>query len=529
MIQTTERRVRMIPAAQQTATGTTQTKKLRVAAYCRVSTDSDEQLTSYEAQKSYYTEKIQANPDWEMAGIYADEGISGTGLKKRKEFNRMIAACKRGRINLILTKSLSRFARNTVDCLDTVRTLKANGIGVIFEKENINTLTESSEFLITLFSGFAQAESESLSQNVLWGKRKRMESGEFTFPKLLGYQKNDDGTIEIIPEEAETVRYIYRRYLEGASIATLKTELIATEQLTKKGTLNWGHQAIQNILANEKYIGDALLQKTFTQDPISKKVIKNQGERPMYYVENHHTAIVPRDIYARVQEELARRNSKRKTMENTTTEQGKYSSKYALSELLVCGECGSPYRRVTWSRNGTKRIVWRCTSRLENGTKFCQHSPTMEEEKLHSLIMEQLHDFANTQQEVLPTLLDHITQVVSGQGDDGSEQLKDRLLEITNRQAILLEMVLEDMDNPDLSAQMQALAEEKKVLQTQLDSLAPKRPTQPSVESRVAQIAHWVQFLQPETQYSNDLIRQAIQQITVQDGETVGIKFKGGT
>lgn len=203
---TLERRVRVIPAIRKPEElHRDHDGKMRVAAYCRVSTDSEEQLNSYEAQKTYYTQKIQDSPDWEMAGIYADEGISGTSLKKRTQFNKMITACKRGHIDLIITKSLSRFARNTVDCLDTVRLLKANGIGVYFEKENINTLTESSEFLITLFSGFAQAESESLSKNVAWGKQKSAEAGKVTFQykKMLGYRKGADGQPEIVPEEAK--------------------------------------------------------------------------------------------------------------------------------------------------------------------------------------------------------------------------------------------------------------------------------------------------------------------------------------
>lgn len=203
---TLERRVRVIPATRKPEElHRDHDGKMRVAAYCRVSTDSEEQLNSYEAPKTYYTQKIQDSPDREMAGVYADEGISGTSLKKRTQFNKMITACKRGHIDLIITKSLSRFARNTVDCLDTVRLLKANGIGVYFEKENINTLTESSEFLITLFSGFAQAESESLSKNVAWGKQKSAEAGKVTFQykKMLGYRKGADGQPEIVPEEAK--------------------------------------------------------------------------------------------------------------------------------------------------------------------------------------------------------------------------------------------------------------------------------------------------------------------------------------
>ena len=330
-----ERTVHRIPALRSNVAGnkTRLHGRQRVAAYCRVSTDSEEQINSYTAQKAYYTQKIEESPDWELAGIFADEGITGTSMKKRKEFNRMITACKRGGIDLILTKSLSRFARNTVDCLETVRMLKARGIGVIFEKENINTLTESSEFLITLFSGFAQAESESLSSNIQLGIRMAMKEGKvnFHYRSMLGYRRGADGEPEIIPEEAEVVRRIYRRYLEGCSEGQIQRELTQNGIATAKGVKAWSHQIVHNILTNEKYAGDALLQKTFTTDCISKKVKKNTGELPQYYIKDNHPAIIPRDIYQRVQEEMARRTSKRKILQKSgKTEQGKYSAKYAL-------------------------------------------------------------------------------------------------------------------------------------------------------------------------------------------------------
>ena len=329
---TEQRRVRVIPATKKERAQPAGKKKalLRVAAYCRVSTDSEEQLNSYEAQKAYYTSLIQENPEWEMVSVFADEGISGTGTKKRVQFNRMIAACKRGRIDLILTKSLSRFARNTVDCLETIRELKAMGIGVVFEKENINTLTADSEFLITLYSSFAQAESESLSKNVTWGIHKSMEAGNVTFhySRMLGYRRGPDGEPEIDPEEAKTVRRIYRRYLEGASLGIIQRELTEDGVPTAKDMRGWSRQILKNILTNEKYIGDVKLQKTFVTDCISKQVKKNTGERTMYYVENHHPPIVTREIFHRVQEEMARRTSKRKVMQKTgKTEQGKYSAK----------------------------------------------------------------------------------------------------------------------------------------------------------------------------------------------------------
>ena len=350
MVQTTqERTVRHIPATnpRPTAGGPRRGGRQRVAAYCRVSTDSEEQINSYTAQKAYYSQKIEETPDWEMAGLFADEGITGTSMKKRKEFNRMITACKRGRIDLILTKSLSRFARNTVDCLEIVRMLKARGIGVLFEKENINTLTVSSEFLITLFSGFAQAESESLSTNVGIGIRMAMKEGKvnFHYNTMLGYRKGEDGKPEIVPEEAVVIRRIYQRYLDGCSEGQIAKELDRDGISTAKGVKAWSHQVVHSILYNEKYIGDALLQKTFVTDCITKQVKKNNGELPQYYIENNHPAIIPRDIYQRVREEMTRRASKRKVMQKSgKTEQGKYSAKYALSrseERRVGKECRS--------------------------------------------------------------------------------------------------------------------------------------------------------------------------------------------
>ena len=249
-----EKRIRLIPATKEkTPTGGPSGRKLRVAAYCRVSTDNEEQLTSYTSQKEYYTQKIGENPDWEFAGIFADRGITGTSMKKRAEFNRMIAACKRGRIDLILTKSLSRFARNTVDCLATVRMLRGRGIAVHFEKENINTLTEAGEFMITLFSGFAQAESESIRNNVIWGILKSREAGNvpFQYTRLLGYRRGADGEPEIDAEEAEVVRRIYRRYLDGASIFGIQRELEQEHVPTATGVKQWSWQTIHNILINE--------------------------------------------------------------------------------------------------------------------------------------------------------------------------------------------------------------------------------------------------------------------------------------
>lgn len=530
---TLDRRVRVIPATKtQGAIYSTHDGKKRVAAYCRVSTDSEEQLNSYEAQKSYYTQKIADSPDWEMAGIYADEGISGTSMKKRTEFKKMITACKRGRIDLIITKSLSRFARNTVDCLETVRLLKANGIGVYFEKENINTLTESSEFLITLFSGFAQAESESLSKNVAWGWRKSAEAGNvyFQYKRMLGYRKGTDGQPEIVPEEAKIIRRIYRRYLAGCSLGQIKQELEQDNIPTAQKVERWPSAVIHNILTNEKYMGDALLQKTYITDCISKKVKKNMGERPMYYVENNHPAIIPRETFDQVQKEMTRRSSKRKVLQKSgKTELGKYSGKYALTELLVCGECGSPYKRVTWARNGKKRIVWRCVSRLEFGTKYCHNSPTLDESRLHNAILAAMNEYAAIRQEVCPDVLAMVEEAKRAMSQAGAMllELKKRMDEVSQEQSDVLDRLLANMADAELNARMKALTDEKEALKAQILKVQQKEVSMAEQAAKRQQM--WDSLKECSagyTEFDDEFVRQIIRKITVEDAETIHVHFR---
>ena len=304
--------VMVIPARRQVGTsgaGQEEKPKLRVAAYCRVSTDSDEQATSYEAQVEHYTEYIQKNPDWVLAGIYADDGISGTNTKKRTEFNRMIVACMDGEIDMVITKSISRFARNTLDCLKYIRQLKDRSIPVYFEKESINTMDAKGEVLITIMASLAQQESQSLSQNVKLGLQFRYQNGQVqvNHNRFLGYTKDAEGNLVIDPEQAEVVKRIYREYLDGYSMDKIAAGLEADGILTVAGKTKWHTSTINKILRNEKYIGDALLQKTYTTDFLSKTRVKNNGLVPQYYVEGNHEAIIPREVFLKVQEELVRR------------------------------------------------------------------------------------------------------------------------------------------------------------------------------------------------------------------------------
>ena len=422
--------------------------------------------------------------------------------------------------------------RGTVSLLSTVRLLKANGIGVYFEKENINTLTESSEFLVTLFSGFAQAESESLSKNVAWGKEKSAKAGNvhFQYKKMLGYRKGEDGQPEIVPEEAAIVRRIYRRYLDGCTLGKIKRELDEDGVPTAQGVECWSPAIIHNILTNEKYIGDALLQKTYVTDCLSKKVRKNRGERVMYYVENNHPAIISREAFDLVRKEMTRRSSKRKVLQKSgKTELGKYSGKYALTELLVCGECGSPYKRVTWARDGKKRIVWRCVSRLEFGTKYCHASPTLDEGKLHSAILNAMNEYAAIRQEVCPDVLAMVEEAKQALTQTGTKllTLKRRLDEVSHEQADMLDMLLSNMADADLNARMKALTDEKASLKEQiLETQQEEVGLEEQVAKRQQMWDSLIECSEGYTEFDDEFIRQIIQKITVEDADTIRIQFR---
>ena len=352
--------VMVIPARRQvgnTARQQDAKPKLRVAAYCRVSTDSDEQATSYEAQVEHYTEFIQKNPEWEFAGIYANDGISGTNTKNRDEFNRMIEDCEAGTIDMIITKSISRFARNTLDCLKYIRQLKDKNIPVFFEKEAINTMDAKGEVLITIMASLTQQESQSLSQNVKLGLQFRYQNDQVqvNHNHFLGYTKDADGNLIIDPEQAEVVKRIYREYLEGYSMDRIAKGLEADGILTGAGKTKWWTSTINKILRNEKYIGDALLQKTYTTDFLNKTRVKNNGIVPQYYVEGNHEAIIPKDIFLQVQEELVRR---RVVKTSANGKKRSYSCNHCFAQIVICGECCEMFRRIHWNNRGCKSIVW---------------------------------------------------------------------------------------------------------------------------------------------------------------------------
>ena len=524
--------VTVIPAKVQTAESRDKYHQLRVAAYCRVSTELEEQQNSYQVQIAYYTDLINKKKEWTLAGIFADEGISGTQTKKRTEFNRMIRMCRNKKIDLVITKSISRFARNTVDCLEYVRQLKDLGIGVIFEKENINTLTMTSEFMIALYGSFAQAESESISKNVSWGKEKAYREGkvQFQYKHLLGYKKGADGKPEIIPEEAETVKLIYTMFLDGHSMKNIALILHVKCIHTKTGSTEWRTNTITRILQNEKYVGDALLQKTFTSDCITHKVVKNHGERPMYLVTNHHDPIIDRDTYNRVQQELARRNSKRKISDKTVTEQGKYSSKYALSELLICGHCGTPYRRTTWAARGKKQIVWRCLSRLEHGKKYCPDSPTIKEEQLHRGILRAINNYYSCRNDIVRILKANIGSVLECQGQEEILSVEKRLKEIDQARTDLVNLIASGgCDEDKLDSEFAKLYAEEQGLSERLTMLKSQNKTSEETQAKLDKIMDMIEHEKFELEtFDNVLIRKLIECVKILSKTEILVIFKGG-
>lgn len=380
--------ITVIPARKKTEriAKAKEVPKIKVAAYCRVSTDSDEQATSYEAQVEHYTKFISDNPKWEFARIYADDGISGTNTKKRDDFNRMIDGCMAGKIDMVVTKSISRFARNTLDCLKYIRQLKEKEIPVYFEKESINTMDSKGEVLMTIMASLAQQESQSMSQNIRLGIQYRFQQGKMqvNFGRFLGYARGEDGQAVIVPEEAAVVKRIFREYLEGASLQEICKGLEADGILTGAHKEKWRPETVHKMLRNEKYMGDALLQKTYTTDFLTKKKVVNNGIAPQYYVENSHEAIIPKDVFMRVQEEMDRRA-------NLTSGADKkrriYSSKYALSGIVFCGHCGEIFRRIKWNNRGCKSTVWRCVSRvLKKSSGIDCPARTVHEETLHEAV-----------------------------------------------------------------------------------------------------------------------------------------------
>lgn len=510
--------VTVIPAKKTIGTqkATDKKQKTRVAAYCRVSTDSDEQETSYEAQIQHYTSYIESHPDWVLAGIYADDGISGMNAKKRDEFQRMINDCHDGKIDMVITKSISRFARNTVDCLNYTRALKNKNIGVYFEKENINTLDAKGEVLMTIMASLAQQESESLSANVRLGLQFRYQQGKVQVNHnwFLGYTKNEDGHLIIDPEQAEVVKRIYREYLSGISFFKIKKSLEADGILNGAGRSKWNESNIKQILTNEKYIGDALLQKTYTVDVLEKKRESNKGQVPKYYVEKSHEGIIPKDIFLKVQEEIARRANLTK---GTTKHKRVYSGRYALSGIVFCAHCGDIFRRIKWNNRGCKSTVWRCVSRVDKDGPDCP-ARTVNEKHLKEVVMDAINEAFREKENILPLLIENIE---SSLDDNTAYRIKAVDEQIKTIQQELLATASSKNSGDELGMEIRRLRDERQAIQAEDAS-------RQDLKKRIDELIAFLEELPCElTEYDEQFVRMLINKITVYD-DHFGVEFKSG-
>ncbi|MCR5001976.1 MAG: recombinase family protein [Lachnospiraceae bacterium] len=425
----------------------TQTSKARVAAYARVSTDQEEQQSSYKAQMDYFTDLITSNPEWEFAGMYADEGITATSIKSRDGFNSMIKDALDGKIDSIITKSVSRFARNTVDSLTTIRKLKEKGIDVYFEKENIHTLDAKGELLITIMSSMAQEESRSISENSTWGIRKRMRDGKFSlaYSRFLGYDKGPDGKLVINEEQAKVVRRIFSEYISGKSSTAIAKGLQTDGIPTASGEGRWDCSAVMRILQNEKYKGDALIQKTYTESFLTHKAVKNNGELPSYYIEDDHEAIVSKEVF-----ELAQvvRESKKKT--NTYR-------KNIFSQKLVCAECGGLFTKTAWKSTKGYRQVFICYNRYGPLHTMCS-TPHLEEPEIIDAFMKALNTALKDKDKVIQTAEQFIrdnrdTAALEKERDELREKISEIVSTISGNSTVVFDRIQYKAENEELYRQ----------------------------------------------------------------------------
>ena len=489
-------------------------RKLRVAAYCRVSTDYEEQTSSYQTQIEHYTDVIEKKPDWVLAGIFADDGISATSTKNREQFNNMIQACKDGKIDMIITKSISRFARNTVDCLNYIRELKALNIPVFFEKESINTMDAKGEVLITIMASLAQQESESLSQNVRLGIKYRFQQGKVMVNAncFLGYDKDEDGHLVINPEQAEVIKRIFREYLEGASCQQIARGLERDGVPTARGNNRWHDSGIRRILENEKYMGDALLQKTYTVDFLNKKRARNNGDVPQYYVEDDHEAIIPKELFMKVQEEMSRRGS---LIDCNGRKRG-FSSNHCFSGLIYCAECGERFRRIHWNNHGCKSVVWRCITRVDKAGDCCAR--TVHETELKNSFIVALNQLIADSDSYLPVLQKNIASVLMTMNPESAESIQARISTLQK----------EIIDKASRQEDYSEAAQEVLRLRQQKENALQNDTSRNENLDRIRELQKFITS-QPDaiTEFDESLVKHLLSKVTVFESKLV-FEFKSG-
>jgi len=505
-----------------------------VAAYTRVSTKADDQLNSQEVQDKFYTEYITANKSWNFAGIYADPGLSGTSLRRRKKFNEMIATALRGEIDIIIVKSVSRFARNTVDSLQTIRDLREKNVKVIFEKENIDSLDPKCDLHLSIYSTFAEEESRSISNNIRWRVQKKFENGEviMNFGNLYGYMvTKDDKEITIDEYEAQVVRDIYRHFLIGWSFKDIIDELASNDILSPRGGARWYKSTINSILQNEKYMGDAILQKTYKRDVMSVRRVKNTGQAPQSYVDNNHPAIIDRETWNAVQGELERRNSLRSTEE---TGKGRYVGQYAFSGKIECAICGAGYRRHNYKFATSRLPVWTCKEHIKS-KDICAALPIKESE-LEDLFVKTLSAVLTDRDAIADAVSIAVSEAIAEAGEAGQdlsgeihsvgaeiEKLQAQILELSKQRARReLDAEQYNIKNAEVINRLDALFEKRDELTGQQNIAILNTTRQKMLDDVLENITR-------QTTFDKDIFTQLIAAVRIKSRTDIIFEFKDGS
>ena len=503
---------------------------LNVGAYCRVSTDTEEQQGSYNSQVTHYTEKIKSTPGWRFVKVYGDEGISGTNADNRPGFQEMMQDCENGKLDLIITKSISRFSRNVTVTLEVARKLRDKGIGIFFEKETLNTLHYTSESLLAIFSSLAQAESESMSENIKMGREFRYKKGEccYNMGKIFGFNQDSDGIVTINEEQAMAVRLMYEGYLNGMSIGGIIKDLQERKIPSPTGKEKWSPGTVERILSSEKYKGDFLARKTFTVDPISKKKKKNTGQVTQYLIRNHHPAIIEPEMFDMVQSEMTRRGCIKKN--DKKKHYGKYSGKFPFNNLIICGDCGAKYRRTMWvEKNGDKKYVWRCVNRIQDGKTYCRRSVSINDTYLTKKTVEAINIIYKSRSRVKDILKCSIASLMGDTEQPMITKNTARLEELSDlmRDAIFKNATGE-MTPEELEKICYEVKTESEKLRKENEEYEMTRKMKSAESSKLKQIFKAIDEMAEElTEIDNTLVRNIIEKMEVIAKDKLTIWFIG--
>jgi site-specific DNA recombinase len=504
-------------------------QKLRVAAYARVSTDEAEQLNSYNVQCEYYTTYIQGKPEWEFVGLYADEGITGTSAKRRKEFQRLIKDALDNKIDLILVKSVSRFARNTVDSLQTVRSLRDKGVRVFFEKENIDSMDAKCDMILSIYSSLAEEESRSISTNIRWAHQKKVERGEvvLNFNNIYGYQQDEEKNVTIKIQEAEVVREIYHKYLIGYSLGSIIRELKEAGIKSPMGGKKWSSSTVKRILENEKYIGDVILQKTYKRDFLTQRRVLNTGQAPQKYVENNHPAIIDKLTWEAVQAEMERRNSLR----SAGLGKGRYDMRYAFSGVIECGECGAGFRRHNYTNDKKVEPTWVCKQHIK-GAQYCSQE-VIKEKMLEELFVETLNQILDNRDSILRKVEKSAKEAMQEVGVDNKPQIETIDLKIEQLQAEMLELNKQrgngTLDADQYSTESRNVMEQLDELFRQRDELTAEQSEGALFNAQYKMLKDFLKDEQKQTEFDKDIFMELVAKVVVKSRDDITFVFSDGT